>query len=120
MSAYLPDNSFRSTPLNDTHTMLPIHTRTHPIKTDELDYFRNDPQLLLMNHQDVCNIINPEYERGGIQTRDYVKSVYGTNLENTIRVPFSSVHKESYPIKPEYMIQLHKDSPFITYINNCK
>lgn len=120
MSNYLPDNSFRSTRLNDTHNMLPIHTRTHPIKTDELDYFRNDPQLLLMNHQNVCNIISPEYERGGIQTRDYVKSVYGTNLQHTIRIPFSSVYTEPAPIKPEYMIQLNKDSPFITYVNNCK
>ena len=118
MSAYLPGNPFTSTVSPYTDTILPIHTRSQSIKTDEVEYFRNDPQILLMNHQNVCNIINPEYQRGGIQTRDYVKSICGTNLENTIRVPFSSVEKESAPIKPEYMVQLHKDSPFITYINS--
>ena len=101
-------------------SMIPIHTRSKPVRTDEIEYFRNDPSILLMNHQNPCHIINPEYERGGIQTRDFVRRVHGTALENTIRVPFCHTEKEPQPIKPEHIRQLGKDSPFLTYLDSCK
>lgn len=103
--------------LND---LTSIHTKSQPVKTDEIDYFRNDPSILLMNHQNPCHIITPEYERGGIQTRDFVKRVHATHLENTIRVPFNHAEKESKPIKPEHIRLIGKDSPFLTYLDSCK
>lgn len=105
---------------NPLDFLVPIHTRSQPVKTDEIEYFRNDPSILLMNHQDVCHIINPEYERGGINTRDFVKRVHGTSLENTIRVPFCHKEKEPERIKPEHIRMLGKDSPFLTYLDSCK
>lgn len=105
---------------NTLDVLIPIHTRSHPVKTDEIEYFRNDPNILLMNHQDPCHIINPEYERGGINTRDFVKRVHGTPLENTIRVPFCHKEKESQSIKPHHIRMMGKDSPFLTYLDSCK
>ena len=46
-----------------------------------------------MNPQNPCHIITPEYERGGINTRDFVKQVHGTLLECTIRRPFCDTQK---------------------------
>ena len=105
---------------NPSDSLIPIHTRSQPVRTDEIEYFRNDPSILLMNHQDVCHIINPEYERGGINTRDFVKQVHGTPLEKTIRRPFCDTHKEPERIKPEHIRMLGKDSPFLTYLDSCK
>lgn len=105
---------------NPLDFLIPIHTRSQPIRTDEIEYFRNDPRILLMNHQHPCHIINPEYERGGINTRDFVKRVHGTPLETTIRVPFCHKEKESKQIKPEHIRMLGKDSPFLTYLDSCK
>lgn len=103
--------------LND---LIPIHTKSQPVKTDEIEYFRNDPSILLMNHQDPRHIIAPEYERGGIQTRDFVKNIHGTPLETTIRVPFRHTEQESQPIKPQHIKIFGKDSPFLTYLDLCK
>lgn len=105
---------------NPLDSLIPIHTKSQPIRTDEIEYFRNDPSILLMNHQNVSHIITPEYERGGINTKDFVKRVHGTPLENTIRVPFNHKEKESQPIKPEHIRMLGKDSPFLTYLNSIK
>jgi hypothetical protein len=105
---------------NPLDALIPIHTRSQPIRTDEVEYFRNDPSILLMNHQDPLHIINPEYERGGINTRDFVKRVHGTSLENTIRNPLCNNEKEPQPIKPEHIKMLGKDSPFLTYLDSRK
>ena len=101
-------------------SLIPIHTRSKPVRTDEIEYFRNDPCILLMNHQNPYHIINPEYERGGINTRDFVRKVHGTSLENTIRVPFCDKEKEPERIRPEHIRMLGKDSPFLTYLDSCK
>ena len=105
---------------NPLDALIPIHTRSQPIQTDEINYFRNDPSILLINHQNPCHIIAPEYERGGIQTRDFAKRVHGTPLENTIRVPFCHKETEAQPIKPVHMRMLGKDSPFLTYLDALK
>lgn len=102
---------------NSTDFLIPIYTRSQPVKTDEIDYFRNDPSILLINHQDPRHIINPEYERGGINTRDFVKQVHGTSLGKTIRHPFCDNQKEPERIKPQHIKMLGKDSPFLTYLN---
>lgn len=105
---------------NPLDSLLPIHTRTQPIRTDEIEYFRNDPSILLMNHQNPCHIITPEYQRGGINTREYVKQIQGTSLENTIRRPFCDNQKEPERIRPHYIQMLGKDSPFLTHLSSCK
>lgn len=105
---------------NSLDSLIPIHTRSQPVRTDEIEYFRNDPSILLMNHQNPCHIITPEYERGGINTRDFVKQVHGTPLEKTIRRPFCDTQKEPERIRPHHIRMLGKDSPFLTYLDSCK
>jgi len=105
---------------NPLDSLLPIHTRTQPIRTDEIEYFRNDPSILLMNHQNPCHIITPEYQRGGINTRDFVKQIQGTSIENTIRRPFCDNQIEPERIRPHHIQMLGKDSPFLTYLSSCK
>lgn len=98
--------------------LTPIYSRTQPNKTDEKEYIPIDPFTLLLNHQDPLHIITLEFERGGINTRDFVKRVHGTTLETTVRRPFWHSEKESTPIKPEHIRMLGKDSPFLTYLES--
>lgn len=118
---YLPDPKFlENSRLSIKNTLsnnilLPTFTRLDDNMLDIVDYRRNDPSILLSNHQNPLHIINPQYERGGLNTRDYVKLVYGTPLENTIRVPYNSTNLEPAPIKSSYIKMLGKDSPAEEY-----
>lgn len=117
---YLPDNQFLKNKITSkvpNNFILPTYTRLDDNNLDTIDYERNDPSILLSNPQNPLHIINPEYERGGFNTRDYVKLVYGTPLEYTIRVPFNSTRLEPEPIKSAYLKKLGKDSPAEEYKN---
>lgn len=105
---------------NQLDNLIPIYTRSQPIMTDEIKNSRNDPSILLRNHQDVCCIINAEYQRGGIDTRDFAKSVFGTSLGNKIPVPSCNGEREWEKIMPEDFKKLGKDCPMLTYLDSCK
>lgn len=104
---------------NNLKFLLPTYTRTESKKPDEIDY--NRFHHLPVNPVDPLHIIFPEHERGGMDTRQYVKSINGTPLEYTVRTPFWHNITESLTIKSEYFITIGKlDSPQITYDNLLK
>ena len=118
MAAFLPINNFRRNPIHDTQALLPVHSRTEKVKTDEIDYFRYDPDIHLTDVNNFKHIVNPEYQRGGLDTRNHVKDIQGTPLETTVRVPFNHPDTESKPIKPEHLRMLGRDCPALTWLNN--
>ena len=118
MAAFLPINTSRKPLEYDTRFLLPLHSKTEKVKTDEIDYFRYDPNIHLTDVNNFKHIVNPEYQRGGLDTRNYVKDVQGTPIETTIRVPFNHHVTESKPIKPEHVRMLGRDCPALTWLNN--
>jgi hypothetical protein len=117
MSAYLPSNTLPKYESKNTDSLLPMFTRSH-VETYSVDYFRNDPNILLVNPQDHQHIIFPDHQRGGLQSRQFAKDVQCTTMNGTIRKPFNDMRTESDQIKFEHIKQLGKDCPYFTYINN--
>jgi hypothetical protein len=93
-----------------------------PIRGMEFDFIdRISPDIQLVNFQDPCRVINPEYQRGGINTVNYVKDVFNDpTFCNTIRVPFSSRDSKPKPVAPEAILKFSLESPFLTFKANCK
>lgn len=99
---------------NNLNFLLPTYTRSEPIRRDTLHY--NNFSYLHVDPVNPLHIIFPEYERGGMDTRQYVKSINGTNLEHTVKTALRHNIAESTSIKPEHFIKIGKiDSPLITY-----
>jgi hypothetical protein len=110
---YLPTNDNEIFEKLNTQDLLPSFTRTRNVKTPYSNYNRTDPSILLTNPQNHKHIVTPELQRGGLNTRDYIKLVHGTSLKDTVQTPYCN--KNIKPIIPEHIQQIGKDSPFLTY-----
>jgi hypothetical protein len=112
MGPYLPQNNTRIN-VKNTDQLLPLVTSKKDNNWYCQTYNRYDPSTLLINPQNIQNIIFPDYNRGGLDSTDYSKQIWGTQYQNTIRFP---INQQLRSITAESVASTGKDVPMNTYL----